>query len=179
MAEFISINDAKIAKKGSISGTIISAKDAVSKENWSRKDFILEDKSGSIKLTVWGEDIPKFKLWSIYEIEKPQYKTYNDEVTVSPSKFGSFKCTGVAEQQAQLETPEKTAALALKPTTKIPALESSVEQVIGANTLLMIQIEHKVRAVLTDISGKNPDNGQVGLYTKMNFYFLKGMDAKD
>ena len=182
MTDFVPINDAKNDKKGSIKGTIITMgnlKSGTTKTgaDWTRKDCEIEDKSGSVKLTIWGEDITKFKLGYVYEIVNPQWKMHDDTPQVQPSKYGSFTCVGVAETKDAIESTSKPVTSEHK--TKLPALEASVETIIGANTLLMAQIEHKVRAVLTDLQEKSPNDGQVGMYTRMNFYFLKGMDAKD
>lgn len=185
MNEFTPILDAKKTCKGSIKGTIIKMSELKSGttkagSDWTRKDCVIEDKSDSVKFTIWGEDISKFKLGYVYEIVNPQWKNHEGTIQVQPSKYGTYTCVGVAEtQEAIVEASEPTPPPTAETKKSVPALESSIEQTIGANTILMVQIETKVRAVLKDLFGKSPDNAQVGLYTKMNFYFLKGMDAKD
>ncbi len=178
--DFISINDARTALKGSISGTIILAKDIVSKDSWTRRDLVIEDKSGSVKLVAWGDDVDKFKLGYVYEIIKPQWKTYNEDVTVSPSKFGNFKCTGVAPNQKQItETPTESATL--KPAAKpIPPMEASVQGTVHSKVIQMMQIEKEVKGTFEDVCPEDAKNGnKIGMYTKTIFMWLQGMEDKD
>ena len=179
MTEFKSIVDAGLALKGSICGTIIKVGDVQTAPNgsWKRQDLEIEDKSGSVKLTAWGNDIGNFELGKIYGLVDPRWSVYSESPQVQPSKDGSYKCVGQSENEA-LKGPQTSVSYGSK-SRNIPLLESSIAVTVRANTLLIAQIEKEVTDVLTDLCGTAPRGDKVGMYTRMNFYFLKGMDAKD
>jgi len=171
--EFLSINDAKTALKGSIKGVIIEAKDLKSGttktgKDWTRKDFTIEDKSGSVRLTAWGEDTNKFKLGYTYEIVQPQWKKHEDVPQVQPSKYGSFKCIGTAANQEQIN--ESTTKTAAPETDSLPKLDASIRGTINENTILMLQIEQEVKGTFNDLELPDKDNGnKIGMFVR-TFY---------
>lgn len=188
MTEFIPIKEANDSHKGNIRGVIIKESDLKAGTgrggDWTMKVFTMEDTSGQVDITCWNTETGRLQVGQYYEIEKPWWKERTDKPGEWNLGLGEYcKINKIDNPPTQTKTPtEEVPAHGQVPPeqkTTIPALETAVETTVGANTLLMVQIEHKVRAVLTDLTGKNPDNAQVGLYTKMNFYFLKGIDAKD
>ena len=173
------IKTAKINHKGNLIIKVIAAgeiKDAPD-GSWKNQKVTIRDNSGDIDFMLWNVAVGSLDQGNHYKIDSPFWKEYKDVWGPSHGKFTKYSLASAEELLPNKDGfAEPTETVAPK---SIPVLESSIDALVGANTLLMIQIEHKVRAVLTDVTGKNPDNGQVGLYTKMNFYLIKEMEAKD
>ena len=188
MAEFISLADARQAMKGNFIATVVGVGDLKSgtKDNkdWTYKKLTLEDTSGKITLTVWGGEIKLFEYGKTYEFHTPWFTNYEGEAVLALGKYCQVKLVEnpVVPDTTPTQEPTPEPAVGRPPkagTKSIPEMDATHAQTVRANTLLMIQIEKEVKAVLKDMSGEEPRGDKVGMYTRMNFYFLKGMDAQD
>ena len=103
----VSIKDATQAKKGSIVGTIKSAGEistgVTNGKEWSRRDFVIEDASGSVTLTVWGDEINDIDLGKRYAVGNPMWKEYGGKMCISRGKFGKIEHV-VDEKKSTSET---------------------------------------------------------------------------
>ncbi len=54
-------------------------------------NFSGEDKTGSVTITLWNEDINKVKEGDIIKISKGWSQVYNDTMQISPGKFGTLE----------------------------------------------------------------------------------------
>ena len=54
-------------------------------------DAMLEDDSGEIKLTLWGDDIPKVNVGDIITIADGYTNTFKDEVSINKSRSGKLE----------------------------------------------------------------------------------------
>jgi replication factor A1 len=53
-------------------------------------DAVISDESGSIKLSLWGEDINKFRPGDKVSIENGYINTFRGENSISVGKFGKL-----------------------------------------------------------------------------------------
>ena len=172
MEEIVSINDGRHAMKGSIQGCIIQVGELKSGTkpdggDWTRKEFLIEDKSGSVKLTAWGEDVQKFKIGTVYEIVNPQWKLYKDEAHISPSKFGSIKEIGPREQpqESPMESAQLKTADNKRELLKVPELSEEQEVIIENDAIALYQIKKKVEATINCYEN-NPNQGMIWKMTE-------------
>ena len=54
-------------------------------------DAYLVDEAGEIKLTLWGDDIPKIENGSKVKITNGYTNTFKGEVSVTKGKFGTLE----------------------------------------------------------------------------------------
>ena len=54
-------------------------------------DAMLEDDSGEIKLTLWGDDIPKVNVGDTISITDGYTNTFKDEVSINKSRSGKLE----------------------------------------------------------------------------------------
>lgn len=54
-------------------------------------DAFLVDESGEVKLTLWGDDIPKVENGSKVKITNGYTNTFKGEVAVTKGKFGQLE----------------------------------------------------------------------------------------
>lgn len=78
MTDFVSIADAKVAKKGNFVGIVSHIGELKAgtsdKGDWTMKLITFEDGSAKVDMAVFNDDIDKFKLGGKYEIENPWWK---------------------------------------------------------------------------------------------------------
>ena len=174
MTDFITIVAGVKSLKGDVAGTIINAgdlKSGTSKEgaDWSRKDFVIQDESGLLKVSAWNEDIAKFKIGSMYEIINPQWSVYKEVPQITPSKFGSITCTGVSSEPIN-------SAIKKQP-SPLPKMETSVQGIVHCKIIEMLQIEKEVTEVFQNMCPREAQNGQkIGMYTRTIFSWLKSQE---
>lgn len=165
MTDFIPICDAKTDKKGNIKGVIIKCGDLKSGTtktgaDWTKKEFIIEDKSGSVKLIAWNENISQFKLGGLYEITVPQWNEYKGEQQISPSKYG--RCTLMNEPPKQ-ETVSNTSS---DTTDKLPPITPQLNELSEAETITLMQIRETVKATLKHFEPHTiHEGGEIGMIT--------------
>ena len=187
MAEFITIKECIQSflrnpdnKNHSFICTVIKASDLKSgtkdDHDWTKKVYTVEDSTDQLDITTWGDEINLLKIGYKYEITQAYFSAYKDNVQVG-LRYAQVKVIG--STTAQTTMPDPTPKPLKAGTKSIPEMDATHAQTVRANTLLMIQIEKEVKAVLKDMSGEEPRGDKVGMYTRMNFYFLKGMDAQD
>jgi len=76
-------------------------------------DNIIEDDSGQVKLTLWGEDIEKVKIGDTVKISGGYVKAWNGELQLATGRNGSMTIeSGVAGEGEEVEAaaPEAEAA---------------------------------------------------------------------
>ncbi len=165
MTDFIPIYDAKTDKKGSIKGVIIKAGDLKSGttktgSDWTKKEFIIEDKSASVKLIAWNENIQQFKLGGLYEITNPQWDEYKGEQQISPSKYGQCKLINEPPKQETLSNTSSDT------TDKLPPITSQLDELSEAETIIFMQIRNTVKATLKHFEPNViHDGGEIGMIT--------------
>lgn len=71
-------------------------------------DAYLVDKSGEIKITLWGDDISKIRTGSKILIQNGYTTTFKGEISLSKGKFGNLTAVD--------DAPEKKSILTEKPT---------------------------------------------------------------
>ena len=54
-------------------------------------DATLEDESGTMKFTLWGDDIPKVSVGDTVEITNGFTNTFKGEVSLQKGKFGQME----------------------------------------------------------------------------------------
>ena len=105
------------ARKGFdvVEGTILSKGDARDVKDGALKvaDAEVKDDSGTVKLTLWNDEIDKVKKGDIVKIEKGWCNEYQGEKSISAGKFGTLEITGQAEvTEMKDEVPEEVAKAA-------------------------------------------------------------------
>ena len=103
--EFVSIKEATAALKGSIKAIVINESDLKSGttngKDWTKRSFTIEDSSGRIEMTIWNEDVKKFKVGYTYEIVNPWWKQYEGKPQLDLGKYAQV--TIVASEKAPAE----------------------------------------------------------------------------
>ena len=107
--EFISIQEATAALKGSIKAIVTNESDLKSGttngKDWTKRSFTLEDPSGSIEMTTWNEDIKKFKVGYTYEIINPWWKEYEGKPQLDLGKYAQVSVVGSENAPAEQSQP--------------------------------------------------------------------------
>jgi len=71
---------------------------------------VLRDESGTVKLTLWNDEIGKVKKGDKVEVINGYARTYQDEIQLTAGKFGEIKVIGKAEAEAEPVEEAKKAA---------------------------------------------------------------------
>lgn len=96
MAELVTITQALQMRGGINTRGIVSSIGEVrtvnmkSGETKSVADAILEDDSGNIKMTLWGEDTTLVKAGDTIEIENGYTNEYKGEISIAAGKYGKM-----------------------------------------------------------------------------------------
>lgn len=99
-------------------------------------DHVLEDDSGQIKLTLWGDEIQKVKIGNIVKITGGYIKAWQGDLQVSVGRNGNMVVeSGTGEEgadagdaEAPEAAPEAGAADAGEDTPEEPAAEEPAEE---------------------------------------------------
>jgi len=59
-------------------------------ETYSVADAVLEDETGTIKLTLWNEDINRIRVGDKVRIENGYTKSFRGEVQLNVGKYGTL-----------------------------------------------------------------------------------------
>ena len=131
MTNFGSIAAARQTMKGSFIGKVISAGDLKSGttddgKDWTNKQFRIEDSSGKITLTAWGEEIKLFEVGKTYEFTTPWWRNYNNETVLALGKFAKVKMVdAISPSTTAAASPEPQPAAAAPPAAAQPAAPTS------------------------------------------------------
>lgn len=68
-------------------------------------DAILEDKSGTIKLSLWNEDVDNFKVGDRVKVVNGYVNEFQGEKQLTAGKFGKLKKVGESEEETTEEEP--------------------------------------------------------------------------
>ena len=96
MTELVTIAQASIMRGGiNTKGIIASVGDVrtVNLKDGTTKpvvDAILEDKSGNIKMTLWGEDTSLVKKGDTVSIQNGYTNEYKGEISIAAGKYGKM-----------------------------------------------------------------------------------------
>lgn len=71
-------------------------------------DAVLKDDSGSIKLSLWNEDIDKFKVGDKVKITNGYINEFQGEKQLTAGKFGKMEKIGEGEVSEESSEPEQT-----------------------------------------------------------------------
>lgn len=75
-------------------------------------DAILEDESGTIKLSLWNEDIARFKQGDKVKVENGYVREFQGEKQLTSGKFGKIEKVGEGgevEEGGEAEEPKEQA----------------------------------------------------------------------
>lgn len=171
---FITIKEAKAAKKGSFIGVVIKQGDLKSgttnDKDWTKKTFTIEDTSDNVILTAWGdEEISRFKVGNKYEFTSFCWKEYEGKTTLSVGNYGNLKLIGTDEIQRenkQTTMPENTETRG--EINGVPLPEFSNERWVRQQALVLLQIEEVVTKVMLIHKPKLSEinHQKVGMFVK-------------
>lgn len=107
-----------------VEGTIRSIGEARSFDRFGKQikvaDALLEDDSGSIKLTLWNDDIDKFKVGDRVKVTNGYVNEFQGEKQLTAGKFGKLEKVGEGESEEAEESEE--------PEEESPAVEVAEEE---------------------------------------------------
>lgn len=83
---------------------------------------ILKDESGTIKLSLWNEQVEKVHVGDMVKIDKGYVNEWQGELQLTTGKFGTLEITS-----SQPAKPEIKETPAVKPASKKPADEDKKE----------------------------------------------------
>ncbi len=69
---------------------------------------VLEDDSGSIKLTLWNDDANRFKEGDVVKITNGYVNEFQGEAQLTSGKFGKMEKVGEGEASSESTAPEKS-----------------------------------------------------------------------
>ncbi len=113
-----------------VEGTIKDINEPRSFDRFGRQirvaDAILEDDSGTIKLTLWNDDIDKFKVGDKVKIVNGYVNEFQGEKQLTAGKFGKLEKVGEGEESAE-PTEEPAPEEATEEKIEEPAPEETPE----------------------------------------------------
>ena len=97
-------------------------------------DAILEDDSGTVKLTLWNEDTEKVSVGDIVHIENGYVGEYQGELQLTSGKFGKIEIVGKEEggqapveeapvEEEPKEEPKEQESLSEEPVVEEESIE--------------------------------------------------------
>ena len=92
MSDFVTINQAKLQKKGNIKFKVLSLgelKTGTTKSGspYQKQDAVIKDSSGAINLTLWNDDIGKLEAGLYYSLENGWWSDYKGETQLSLGNY--------------------------------------------------------------------------------------------
>jgi len=188
MVEYILLDDARNARKGSFIAEVISLGEVTTgtsdKGAWSKQSATLKDNSSIQQMTLWNADIGQLDLHNFYQFENPYWTEYNGEPQVAlgnycklhlanknnllPGKEGAKSPPQTLEEHQEADTRT--------PAIELPSIPENVVNVVETDTLLMLQIDAVVRVTMTKYRPNNVEalnNQQVGMFVKEIYRQLK------
>jgi len=177
MAEFITLADARQAMKGSFIGTVIKAGDLKSGttngKDWTKKNFTIEDVTGQVELTAWGDEINRVKVGCKYEFTNPWWKNYEGEVYLAFGKYATVKLVGTDEINNH---PEAEASQEPKPepesTTESPKFP--LKQKLVHDEIWAFAISEATKVYPLGTAGSDPN--LTGRLILAQVFYKKNMD---
>ena len=167
MVDFITIKEAKEAKKGSITACVThisELKAGTSKDgkDWTRKTIALQDKTDEVKLTVWNDEIPQFEKGGVFQIENPWWKEHEGNLSLSLGKYAVVK--KITDDVSSYTAPTATSEPE-EEKEPLPAITEMFVEKIQAETIILLQIEQVVRNVMKLYTNDINDQ-KVGMFVK-------------
>ena len=152
--DFITIKEAKAAKKDSFIGVVVNQGDLKSgtknDKDWTKKTFTIQDTTADVILTAWGdEEISRFKVGNKYEFVGCWWKEYEGKVTLAIGNYAVIKLIGtddIGNNPKQTTMPENTETRGEINGEELP--EYSNEQWVRKQALELLQIEEVVIQVM-------------------------------
>ena len=92
------------------------------------QNIVVEDDSGTVKVTLWNEDTGKFAVGDKVKISNGYVKEFQDEKQLTSGKFGSIEKVGdgdasiSTDSSSTAEEPEEAAGI---PDSSNPAVEEA------------------------------------------------------
>lgn len=148
MVNYITIVDARAAKKGSIIAKVIGVGEVTSgsgdKGKWEKQIATLKDNSGTQQITLWNDDIGKLDQGQFIKLENPFWNTYKDVTQLSLGKFYIIHLANETDL-IKSETPEESATLQTKETEKeIGEVYSETRTKIEASIKTILKIRKQI-----------------------------------
>ena len=95
------------------------------------RNALIEDDSGSVKLTLWNDDVERFEIGDKIKIIKGYVGSFQDEKQLTAGKFGSIEKLE-KDGEAKAEPAEEVAEEVSEEPTEEVAEESSEESADSA-----------------------------------------------
>jgi replication factor A1 len=92
---------------------------------------VLEDDTGSIKLTLWNDDVDKFKEGDKIKIVNGYVNEFQGESQLTSGKYGQIEKAGESEQTELEETPKSEEEA---PAEEAPSEEETAEETPAEDT---------------------------------------------
>lgn len=191
MSEFLSIANVKETRKGSFKGTCIKATDLDSGtkngKDWTKKVYTLQDPSGDIELTCWGDEIKLFEVGQFFEVENPWWKERKDKPGVWNAGIGDY-CHVTKVDNPPTQKPEETpdppqpwmepgkptidtsdsspAEVTSVGVPKLPEFDTDMSIIIGKEAVTLLMIKKRVEKSITQFE-KNPHQGMLWQMTEI------------
>ena len=111
-ADKMNISDLKIGEGNvEVSGTIKEINEPRTFNKFGKElkvaDAVLEDSSGTIKLTLWNDDIANFKAGDKVKITNGYVNEFQGEKQLTAGKFGKIEKVGDKEKNEDSEEVEE------------------------------------------------------------------------
>lgn len=147
--EYELITTAKANKKGGIIVKVVgvgAVETGVGNSGeWKKQIANLKDRSGTIDMVIWNDDIGKLDQGKYYKIESPFWSTYKEETQLSLGKYAKLHLT---EEVALLPingepVPTVTSPEVPPPTTqsKLPTIPDTLKEFVIHEDDFLLQIE--------------------------------------
>jgi len=186
---FVNIEDVLDLHKGNFKGTCISQSELKAgtgaSGDWTRKFFTLEDRTGKIEITAWGEEINFFKVGLFYEIENPWWKEYEGKWSCNLGKYCKVKAVNppvdvkpaveTAEEEIQ---PEPKGPRSVNG-DKLPPMIENAKMKVTAETLTLLQIEAEVIATMELFQPRlSLEGSKIGMFVKEIYRRMNNVEFK-
>ena len=175
--DFITIKEAKETYKGSFIGTVIKVGEPKSGTTngrpWTMKVFTVQDKTDSIDITCFGDEVNLFKIGNKYEIIPWWKPKYEGNPNLGIGKYGSVNLIGTDE----INNTQPPQVLEPKPMgetrgqlngEKLPVSSANLLGDVESETIALLQIEKIVVNTMITYSPTitEPNHQKVGMFVK-------------
>lgn len=176
--EYELIDVAKNQKKGGIIVKVIGVGEVSTGTNergeWKKQTATLQDNSGEMSMTLWGDQVGLLDQGKYYKIENPFWSMYKDEVQLSLGKFGKLHLADITDLLgAAPATESPPGQTQLNPNGQgLPKIPPILKEFVETEDLLLLWIgqiivnQHKTFGI--------PINDQeIGSYKKEIYRLIK------
>ena len=91
------------SKKVDLTATIVELSEIKTGDNWEMRVATIKDATGTVQMSLWGEDAQKVAKGDKIEVKNGYVKVYQDKMQVSAGKYGSVTVV----EHAKVPQPSK------------------------------------------------------------------------